>query len=265
MKKNKFLKGVVGTVLICSMAIPVFAASTVSANNEIKIIFEGKDRTPPSNTPAILWNGSTYVPLRYIGELMGKSVIWDSNTKTVSIDSFDTKQSETLKPSQEINDTMTASEIDSHWTNRGTIKTEGEKGTFISKGSLILEGIFPSKYKCEYTVEFEVCATRYTMFQIGLSRTKDNFTDKFLGFTDGLYYQKNDTSERTQISKFNPKWDTEQYHKLKFEISDKQCNISVDGNYLTSCRLEGEGELSTFCFQSIGDWEGYYVRNFKLY
>lgn len=33
----------------------------------------------------LLYNGSTYLPIRAVGELMGKSVAWDGNTKTITL------------------------------------------------------------------------------------------------------------------------------------------------------------------------------------
>lgn len=33
----------------------------------------------------ILWEGSTYLPLRSIGEIMGSNVDWDDDTKTITL------------------------------------------------------------------------------------------------------------------------------------------------------------------------------------
>ena len=49
----------------------------------------------------ILYNGSTYLPLRAIGEIMNKEVVWNNSTKTITLsgdftvtdaDSFETEE-----------------------------------------------------------------------------------------------------------------------------------------------------------------------------
>lgn len=49
-----------------------------------KIIIDGVDKTPKDNLPFI-YEGTTYVPLRYISEELGKKVTWDGKTGTIFI------------------------------------------------------------------------------------------------------------------------------------------------------------------------------------
>lgn len=49
----------------------------------------------------ILFNGSTYLPLRSIGEIMGKNVNWDEETKTVTLDGTRDTYKNTSKPSSD--------------------------------------------------------------------------------------------------------------------------------------------------------------------
>ena len=49
--------------------------------NSVKINVDGQE----IKTPNLLYNGTTYVPLREISEALDKEVVWDNNTKTVNI------------------------------------------------------------------------------------------------------------------------------------------------------------------------------------
>ena len=69
------------------------AVETVTAEvrDDFTIVLDGESRTftdvNGKTVHPLLYNGSTYLPLRAIGGLMGKSVAWDGKTQTVTLSS----------------------------------------------------------------------------------------------------------------------------------------------------------------------------------
>ncbi|WP_017756237.1 copper amine oxidase N-terminal domain-containing protein [Calidifontibacillus oryziterrae] len=51
----------------------------------IKIIYNSKAATIDPKTEPFITNGTTYVPLRMVSELLNKSVLWDAKTNTITI------------------------------------------------------------------------------------------------------------------------------------------------------------------------------------
>lgn len=94
MKKNRILSGACALVLAASLTVGALAASqpytanaTLSPNVTVKI--DGVEQTFYSaqgkEVHPIIYNGTTYIPLRAVGELMGKNVNWDGATGTASL------------------------------------------------------------------------------------------------------------------------------------------------------------------------------------
>ena len=94
MKKNRILAGACVLVLAASLTVGALAASqpytanaTLSPNVTVKI--DGVEQTFYSaqgkEVHPIIYNGTTYIPLRAVGELMGKNVNWDGTTGTASL------------------------------------------------------------------------------------------------------------------------------------------------------------------------------------
>ncbi len=76
------------------------AYKTVSTylTNDVKIEYNGESKTLPSEYNILNYGDRTYVPLRYISELLGADVEWNNNTRTVIIEN-DSKTEDT-KPEQ---------------------------------------------------------------------------------------------------------------------------------------------------------------------
>ncbi|WP_262685217.1 NPCBM/NEW2 domain-containing protein [Paenibacillus baimaensis] len=48
-------------------------------------VFEGTAKTPLPDQKGFIYNGTTYIPLRFIGEALDKDVQWDGMTDTISV------------------------------------------------------------------------------------------------------------------------------------------------------------------------------------
>ncbi len=79
----------------------------------------------------MLYNGSTYLPLRSIGQLMGKSVSWDSNTETVTLSSTN---GSLVTDADSFNKTQN----NNSWNNasNGTITVEDAKNKALAHAGL---------------------------------------------------------------------------------------------------------------------------------
>lgn len=81
---KKFICGlVVGTM--CLTTMPAFAESTQAISaifGRVKLVVSGK----PVAQETLLYNGTTYVPIRAVSEVLDKEVTFDSNTSTAYID-----------------------------------------------------------------------------------------------------------------------------------------------------------------------------------
>ncbi|NOU78228.1 hypothetical protein GC101_04975 [Paenibacillus sp. LMG 31459] len=99
MKLVKMRKSVfVSTIVVSSLlfgTVGVFAGNGVEAikaklNHDIKFVLNGSKWTPKdqsgNNLSALVYNGSTYVPLRSVSEALGAEVDFDAASLTISID-----------------------------------------------------------------------------------------------------------------------------------------------------------------------------------
>ena len=107
MKKNRILAGACVLVLAASLTVGALAASqpytanaTLSPNVTVKI--DGVEQTFYSaqgkEVHPIIYNGTTYIPLRAVGELMGKNENWDGTTGTASLSGTRTTGNVTGRP-----------------------------------------------------------------------------------------------------------------------------------------------------------------------
>ena len=98
MKTNNRLVKRVGALVLCgTLAAGMFLMNAGAVNTNvtaqlspnINVVVDGTTRTfynaGGTEVHPIVYNGTTYLPLRAIGELMGKNVNWDQNTMTASL------------------------------------------------------------------------------------------------------------------------------------------------------------------------------------
>lgn len=104
---------------------------TIEANYRgIKVVVDGvqadlKDAAGNSVEPFIS-NGTTYLPLRVIGEALGKEVTWDGTTSTVYVGKVPDKAPEWLKPYLTDHTTVyDGSDLQKFFTTMGEKHTEG--------------------------------------------------------------------------------------------------------------------------------------------
>lgn len=87
MKRFNFITGFVAGAMIFGTA----GAYAATGGNMIEVFYNVKDmkinkvsKMPTEDKPFI-FNGSTYVPLRFVAESLGQEVSWDSNSQSVII------------------------------------------------------------------------------------------------------------------------------------------------------------------------------------
>lgn len=80
-----FLTGlIVGSLLFSTITIA--AGTNISAYfYPIKYYFDGVEKTPPDSQKGFIYNGTTYVPLRFMAQSLGKEVGWDGSTYSVFV------------------------------------------------------------------------------------------------------------------------------------------------------------------------------------
>lgn len=121
---------VIAAIAIPGVTVPVSAAPA-QLRSDFSIVVDGEDvdfKTSSGQAAyPILYNGSTYLPLRAIGELMGKNVNWDQSTKTIDISG-----SRTSTSSDTDNPNIGIKNIDVKERTDFTIKVDGVQKTFYS-------------------------------------------------------------------------------------------------------------------------------------
>lgn len=101
-KAKCFIMGVLVAIVLCTSFVPVIAGGIDVLFNSINIIVNGKKvagvgdsyilENGKSMPYSILYNGTTYLPMRKVSEILDKDVYWDGNTKTAEINNKTTKE-----------------------------------------------------------------------------------------------------------------------------------------------------------------------------
>lgn len=83
-----FLIGIIaGSILTVSTGALAQSSKLVSAYlaNHVKFEFNGELKSPPSDKPAINYDDSIYVPIRFISDASNMNINWNGQTQTIEV------------------------------------------------------------------------------------------------------------------------------------------------------------------------------------
>ncbi|MCI3919926.1 stalk domain-containing protein [Paenibacillus sp. TRM 82003] len=91
MKKNYslrhlFMAFLCGSIFFSGVSFAANSASSIEVNFlPLKYFFDGTEKLAPKAQQGFVYNGTTYVPLRFIAEALGKEVGWDGKTSSIFV------------------------------------------------------------------------------------------------------------------------------------------------------------------------------------
>lgn len=113
---------------------PVPTQVTVEVRPSVTIVVDGVNRNffnaKGEQVFAIYYNGTHYLPVRAIGELMDKNVNWDSSTKTITLSSPRTTEAAVGAADNKAQDSATTAQLRSDIT----LVVDGAKRVFTDAG-----------------------------------------------------------------------------------------------------------------------------------
>jgi len=82
---KQFISGVVvGAILFSGVAYAASTTINVDFKN-IKYYFDGEQKEAPADNQGFIYNNTTYVPLRFLSESLGKEVTWEGATESIYV------------------------------------------------------------------------------------------------------------------------------------------------------------------------------------
>jgi len=116
---KKHFKGFFIGAIITSVLMTNSFTMAQSMKKMIEVVFNGvnlKVNGQVVKADNILYNGTTYVPLRAIGEMLGKDIGWDQDTNTASINDKVFKDELDTVVEEVENSRQNPAQIDETWT-----------------------------------------------------------------------------------------------------------------------------------------------------
>lgn len=88
-RKRYILLGAAAGFLL-SLGVQTYAQDALTAvsawiRNDYRIEYNGEEQNLPDGYDILVYQDRTYLPLRYVGELLGADIQWDKETNTASI------------------------------------------------------------------------------------------------------------------------------------------------------------------------------------
>jgi len=273
-----YIAGFITAIVILLSANSVWASSVLQAIyvsfDPIKIFIDGQERNPPEDMKPFIYEGRTYVSLRYVGEAFGKNVDWDGTTRSVII-------TETRNQMTHYSDSFDdPAKVGQYWikSSGDTWKFDGPNGLNIeSPGRLTLHDVLPDSY-CNFTVEFETAKrgnNNGDLVNLNLGKNNNGDLGDFfvIGYDGargtGLYYNSNNTPDKSNdaISRNTSlRSELDEFVIVKIQVKDRLASIYVNSEYITT--QDVSMPKSAFAFNASSEHymvtNSYNIRNFSI-
>ena len=266
-QKKGFILGFVTCILITVLITNVFAApieKTITAvYNNIKIKINGTEIDPKdangNKVEPFIYNGTTYLPIRAVGEAFGMKVDWDDTTNTALLNGTPTLPG-TANNSKVFEDSFVNKPLDEKWEKTGTLTFDGENGLIFSRGSNLRLSGFSIKDSSNITIEFEALDIKEAsdrsseLFGFYFAPENKNWVDRFNVWDhSGLYYNNGKIANLTI--------NEGEWNKIKVDLINNQANIYINDKLIISHKCS-DIENQQFGFMP---WNrNFCIRNFKL-
>ena len=140
--RSRFLSGLLVVAMVAALAIPA-AAEMVQLNATTGVtIYVDDQKVDPRNSQgdqvdALLTGGTTYLPIRALGDALGKDIGWDESTTTAYVSGYeaDPKAAEYLEEYFDIaslSGTVSRAAFDAALEAIGGSATEGTRGLAVA-------------------------------------------------------------------------------------------------------------------------------------
>lgn len=231
-KVSLFLSGMLTMALVMAMGATAFGVTTTTLKNVmvggISIVVDGTKINPTdangNKVDPIIYNGTTYLPVRAVGSALGKEVYWDGPNYTVYLGSMGgTMQNASvmLKDMTSIAggyNNYSNTSMDNYGNHYNTCTTSGHyndieleyltnmkysrlKGTlYVPEGETDSDSVYmeiiadghtiytsPTMYKQSKPVNFDVNVTGYN--DIKIQSTSESWSHLAIGLGDAGFYQ----------------------------------------------------------------------------
>lgn len=84
-KKMFIVLSLIGLLLITGVVYAAGSQKVEVTLKDLKFYFNGVEKTIPAGQGSFTYQGTTYVPLRFVAESLGKEVVWDEKKLTIRI------------------------------------------------------------------------------------------------------------------------------------------------------------------------------------
>ena len=286
------IQGIVIGFIIASLlsGAAVWAGSVLQAiyvdSDPISIFIDGQERNPPADMQPFIYNGRTYVALRYVGEAFGKKVDWEDATRKVVIS--DPRPALT-EYSESFTDPSSPIDAGKYWlkTEGTSWRFDGANGLLInSTGNLTLHDVLPESFG-NYTIEFDAAGVEANvrglygglLASFCLGTDDGNLGDTFTmrrGHLSGTYpsslhythYAQDASSDNNVINTIQemPGFRENEFVHIKIQIQSRYANIYIDGEHIASVEVSmGKPAFAFNNYRGVFDSDdGYYIKNFNL-